>query len=109
MDLTSDFPQVKYFQTPVDIEIVTPKGSRIEMVFIQPKEENIFTFKNVESKPLIIDFDNEGTLIKEITFKKSMDELLYQAKTTAIFSAEIGRCRNYRILPKQKTHPQPIK
>ncbi|MGI8668418.1 MAG: HEAT repeat domain-containing protein, partial [Aridibacter sp.] len=71
---------VKYFQTPVDIEIVTPKGSRIETVFIQPKEENIFTFKNVESNPLIVDFDNEGTLIKELTFKKSMDELLYQAK-----------------------------
>ncbi|MDQ3633288.1 MAG: DUF3458 domain-containing protein [Acidobacteriota bacterium] len=80
MNLTSDFPQVKYFQTPVDIEIVTPKGSRIETVFIQPKEENVFTFKNVESKPLIVDFDNEGTLIKELTFKKSMDELLYQAK-----------------------------
>lgn len=80
MDLTSDYPQVKYFQTPVDIEIVTPKGSRIETVFIQPKEENTFTFKNVESKPLIVDFDNEGTLIKELTFKKSMDELLYQAK-----------------------------
>ena len=83
MDLTSDFPQVKYFQTPVDIEIVTAKDSRIETVFIQPKQENTFTFKNIESKPLIVDFDNEGTLIKELTFKKSPEELLYQAKNDA--------------------------
>ncbi len=80
MDLTSDFPQVRYFQTPVEIEIVTPKGARIETVFIEPKKDNTFTFKNVESDPLIVDFDNEGTLIKEIEFKKSSDELIYQAK-----------------------------
>ncbi len=79
-DLTSDYPQTKYFQMPVDIEIVTSKGAKIETVFIEPKESNSFIFKNIPSEPLLVDFDNEGTLIKEITFKKPIDELLYQAK-----------------------------
>jgi aminopeptidase N len=78
MDMTSDYPQVTFFQTPVDIEIVTDKGATIKTVFIEPKEENVFKF-NVDSKPKLVDFDNEGTLIKEITFKKPFDELVYQA------------------------------
>lgn len=80
MDLTSDYPQVKYFQMPVDIEIVTEKGTKIETVFIKPQAENVFTFKDLDSKPLLVDFDNEGTLIKEIKFPKTFDELIYQAK-----------------------------
>lgn len=78
MDLTSDYPQVTFFQTPVDIEIVTDKGPLVKTVFIEPKEENVFKF-NVDSKPKFVDFDNEGTLIKEINFKKPLDELIYQA------------------------------
>jgi aminopeptidase N len=79
-DLTSGYPQVKYFQTPVDIEIVTSNGSREETVLIEPKEVNEFTFSNVESSPLLVDFDEEGTLIKELKFEKSMDELVYQLR-----------------------------
>ncbi len=74
---TSDYPQVDFFQTPVDIEIATASGAKIETVFIEPKAENIFTF-SVNSKPLLIDFDNEGTLIKELKFEKSIEELAYQ-------------------------------
>jgi aminopeptidase N len=80
LDLTSDYPQTKYFETPVDIEIVTANGSRVETVFIEPKEVNEFTFSNVDSSPLLVDFDEEGTLIKELKFEKSMDELVYQLR-----------------------------
>jgi aminopeptidase N len=76
-DETSDYPQVTFFQTPVDIEIGTASGTKVETVFIDAKAENTFTF-NIDSKPLLVDFDNEGTLIKELKFEKSTDELIYQ-------------------------------
>ncbi len=77
IDESSDYPQVKFFQTPVEIEIRTENSTRVETVFIKPQAENIYTFK-VDSAPLLIDFDNEGTLIKKLEFKKSIGELEYQ-------------------------------
>ncbi len=79
MDLTSRYPQVEFFQMPVDIEIKDGKGTRVETVFIKPQAENDYTFA-VSGKPLLVDFDNEGTLIKEIKFEKSNEDLLYQMK-----------------------------
>ncbi len=80
IDLMNDYPQVKYFQTPVDIEIVTSKGPRVKTVFIEPKEVNEFTIENVDSEPLMVEFDNEGTLIKELKFQKPLKEVVYQLR-----------------------------
>ena len=73
VDLTNEYPQVEFFQTFVDIEI----DNQIKRVWIEPKTENIFTFE-VASKPKIVNFDYEGTLIKELRFDKPTDELIYQ-------------------------------
>jgi aminopeptidase N len=73
VDPTSDFPQVDYFQTNVEIEI----DNKIEKVWIKPQAENTFTF-NVAGKPKLVNFDYQSTLIKELKFDKSVDELLYQ-------------------------------
>ncbi|MDH3494608.1 MAG: M1 family aminopeptidase, partial [Acidobacteriota bacterium] len=78
-DLTSLYPQTEYFQTPVDIEIVTKKGAEIKTVFLEAKEENVFEFE-LEELPLLVDFDDEGTLIKEIKFEKPVGDLIYQAQ-----------------------------
>lgn len=75
VDLLNEFPQVEFFQTYVDIEI----DNKIERVWIKPQSENVFTF-DAATKPQLVDFDNEGTLIKELTFDKSIDELIYQLK-----------------------------
>lgn len=77
IDPTNEFPQVQYFQTFVDIEIGTPQGSRIERVWIKPQAENVYTFA-VSEKPNLVNFDYEGTLIKELKFAKSIDELIFQ-------------------------------
>ncbi|HEX8738300.1 MAG TPA: M1 family aminopeptidase [Pyrinomonadaceae bacterium] len=69
-----EFPQVEFFQTNVDVEI----DDRVERVWIKPQAENVFTF-NAASNPKLVNFDFEGTLIKELKFEKSTDELLYQA------------------------------
>jgi aminopeptidase N len=76
-DATSQFPQVALFQTPVDIEIGTASGVRLERVQILPKKEQSFTL-TVDSKPLLVNFDYRGTLIKEVQFDKTTEELTYQ-------------------------------
>ena len=75
IDLLNEYPQVEFFQTKVDIEI----DGKIEQVWIKPQADNIFTF-TVANEPKLVNFDYEGTLIKEMRFVKSIDELVYQAK-----------------------------
>lgn len=77
IDPDSQYPQIALFRMPVDIEIGTPAGTRIERVQIEPQKEQSFTFK-VDAKPLLVNFDFNGTLIKEIQFDKSTAELSYQ-------------------------------
>lgn len=77
IDSTSQFPQVTLFQTPVNIEIGTASGVRVERVQILPKKEQSFSL-SVDSKPLLVNFDYHGTLIKELEFDKTTDELAYQ-------------------------------
>ena len=73
LDLTNEYPQTEFFQSFVDVEI----DNRIERVWLEPKAENIFSF-NAASKPKLVNFDYESTLLKEMKFEKSADELLYQ-------------------------------
>jgi aminopeptidase N len=78
-DPDSQYPQVGFFQTPVDIEIGTATNTRVERVQIEPKEEQTFKF-NLDAEPLLVGFDYQGTLIKEVTFAKPTPELVYQLK-----------------------------
>jgi aminopeptidase N len=77
IDNSSQFPQVALFQTPVSIEIGTASGVRLERVQILPRKQQTFSLP-VESKPLLVNFDYHGTLIKELQFEKTTDELAYQ-------------------------------
>ena len=76
-DPTSLYPQVEFFRMPVEIEIGTASGARVEKVWIEPQEEQVFTF-NVDSQPMLVNFDYHDTLIKELKFDKSTDDLVYQ-------------------------------
>jgi aminopeptidase N len=76
-DPESQYPQVTFFQTPVDIQIGTANSTRVERVQIQAKAEQTFKFA-VDSQPLLVSFDYGGTLIKELVFVKTTRELLYQ-------------------------------
>ena len=75
IDKDNEYPQVEFFQTYVEIEI----DDSVKRVWIEPKAENIFTF-DVAQKPKLVNFDYQSTLIKELKFDKSVDELLYQSK-----------------------------
>jgi aminopeptidase N len=76
-DPENQYPQVTYFQTPVDIEISTATSTRIERVQIEAREEQTFKF-TVDSEPLLVGFDYGSTLIKEMVFVKTTGQLLYQ-------------------------------
>ena len=73
IDVTNDYPQTEFFQTYVDVEI----DGRIERVWLKPQAENVFTFDS-PAAPKLVNFDYEGTLLKEMKFDKPTDELLYQ-------------------------------
>jgi aminopeptidase N len=77
IDPTSAYPQVEFFQMPVDVEIGTANNTRVERVRIEPKAEQSFTF-TVDGEPQLVNFDYQGTLIKELTFDKPTNELIYQ-------------------------------
>ena len=76
-DATSPYPQATLFRMPVEIEIATASGTHIEHGMIEPKEEQTLTFA-VDSDPLLVNFDYGGTIIKELIFDKTLDQLTYQ-------------------------------
>ena len=69
---------VPVFRVPVSIKLVTPGKTDIRKVWIKEREET-FEFP-LEAKPLLVRFDEDNVLIKEITFPKEREELLYQLK-----------------------------
>ncbi|MCX6569117.1 MAG: HEAT repeat domain-containing protein, partial [Candidatus Aminicenantes bacterium] len=76
---------VPVFRVPVSIKLVAPGKTEIRKVWIKQREET-FEFP-LEAKPLLVRFDEDNVLIKEITFPKERDELLFQLKNDDV----IGR------------------
>ncbi len=74
VDPNNEFPQTEFFQTYVEIEI----DGKVERVWIKPQAENVYTF-DAPTNPQLVNFDYEGTILKELKFDKSVDELVYQA------------------------------
>ncbi|HQZ97863.1 MAG TPA: M1 family metallopeptidase [Pyrinomonadaceae bacterium] len=73
IDVNNEYPQTEFFQTYIDVAI----DNKVQRVWLEPKAENVFTFDSA-TKPKLVNFDYEGTLLKEMKFEKSTDDLLYQ-------------------------------
>lgn len=73
LDPKAAWPQTRYFAGAVDVSI----DGVIERVRLEPRALNVFTFDRAQ-EPRLVNFDHEGTWIKEITFEKSTPELLHQ-------------------------------
>lgn len=83
---TQDTSQgIPIYTIPVIIGITTPEKKISEKVWIKHKEQ-AFEFP-VDKKPLLVRFDEGNYLLKEWTFKKKLEELLYQLKNDDV----IGR------------------
>lgn len=72
-DPNNEYPQAEFFKGKMDIKI----DNIIHKIEIEPKDENLFTFNSPE-KPKLVCFDYDGVWIKEVTFNKPQEELLYQ-------------------------------
>jgi aminopeptidase N len=76
---------IPVYTIPVIIGITTPEQKISKKVWIEKKEQ-VFEFP-AQTKPLLVRFDEGNYLLKEWTFDKTMDELLYQLKNDDV----IGR------------------
>jgi len=67
---------VPVFRTPVVLSAVTAEGRKAEKVWIADKD-SLFTF-DCPQKPLMVRFDEGDYLLKEWSFERPVEELLYQ-------------------------------
>jgi len=76
---------VPVFRVPVSIKLVTARTTEIRKIWVERQEET-FEFP-LTQKPLLVRFDSDNVLIKEITFPREVDELIFQLKNDDV----IGR------------------
>lgn len=67
---------VPVYTLPVNIGIVTPGGKSSKKIWIKKREEVLELAAG--QKPLLVRFDEGNHLLKEWTFEKDLDELIYQ-------------------------------
>jgi len=91
---------IPVFRVPVTIAIVTPKGKTARAVWIREKEET-FEFA-AEARPLLVRFDEGNVLLKEVSFPKEVDEVLYQFRNDDV----IGRMASAADLLRFKDDPR---
>jgi aminopeptidase N len=77
---------VPIYRTPLRIGIVTSAGKRVEEVWLEEEEET-FTFPSSE-RPLLVRFDEGNWLLKEWSYEKSVEELVYQAANDDVIGRE---------------------
>jgi aminopeptidase N len=95
-DTSKGLPIYKF---PVIIGIHTSEGKISQKVWIE-KQKEVFTFA-VDEKPSMVRFDEGNYLLKEWTFDKSVEELMYQLEKDDV----IGRswAASQLIQHKEKT------
>jgi aminopeptidase N len=76
---------VPAFRVPVTIAVHTSSSITRTMVLLKETEEVVEL--DVDEKPLLVRFDEGNYLLKEWTFEKSVDELIYQLENDDV----IGR------------------
>jgi aminopeptidase N len=70
--------KVPIYKIPVNIGFYSARDKKIEKVWLEEKTE-FFEFRH-DAKPLLVRFDDGNYLLKEWTFKKTEEELIYQAR-----------------------------
>ena len=59
------------FRTPVDVEVVTPKGSSVHRIVIA-KQESTYTIPAPE-RPKLVLFDKDDWILKEVNYLESIE------------------------------------
>lgn len=72
-DSLTTYRQTPFFKGKMEIAI----NNKIYEINIEPKKETNFIF-SMNEKPKLVNFDYESTWLKQVTFNKSVAELIYQ-------------------------------
>ncbi len=91
---------VPVFKVPVAVKLVTSKKTETKTIWVE-KEADTFDLTS-EEKPLFVRFDADNVLIKEISFPKERDELVFQLKNDDV----IGRMDAAAALAAFKGDPR---
>ena len=67
---------IPVFRVPLSVAIVNADGRSTSQVWIREREET-FEFPS-ETRPLLVRFDPDNVLLKEVSFPKQRDDLFYQ-------------------------------
>jgi aminopeptidase N len=72
-DSITTYKQTPFFKGKMEIAI----NNKIYEIKIEPKKETNFIF-SMNEKPKLVNFDYESTWLKQLTFEKSLEDLIYQ-------------------------------
>ncbi|MFO7865621.1 MAG: M1 family aminopeptidase [Desulfatiglandaceae bacterium] len=88
---------IPVYKTPVLLKLKTEKDEIIRKIWLEEKEEN-FRFA-LDSRPVLVRFDEGNYILKEWEFSKSREELIYQAQNDDVIgrmwaATELGKFQN---------------
>jgi aminopeptidase N len=88
--------RIPVFKTPVVIAVVTGEGKKSEKVWLKEKAEQLEIAS--DEKPWMVRFDEGNFLLKEWTFVKTTQELIYQLKHDDVIgrmwaASELGKIK----------------
>jgi aminopeptidase N len=93
--------KVPIYKIPVNIGLYSDHEKKIEKVWLDEKTE-VFEFK-LDTNPLMVRFDDGNYLLKEWTFRKSEEELIYQARNDDLTGRLWAVNELYEYRESQKT------
>lgn len=80
------------FHMPVEIEVQAKRGARRFRVEIERREQEFYF--SLDERPLAVLFDPEDRVLKTLQHEKSRQELLYQLRSAASFTARMRAARS---------------
>ena len=92
------YPQTEFFQGKIEIEI----DKKIETVWLEAKAENVFRF-SVTQEPKLVNFDYQSTWLKELTFTRTIDELMYLVQHSTDPMGRLSGLNELAALVKRET------
>lgn len=97
-DSSSEYPQVKYFQGKMQIEI----DNRLHTINLQPIEENVFQV-SLPNAPKLVNVNYESTWIAGINMQTKLEEYLYQFETSKDVLASVNALNQLANIYKDST------
>ncbi len=101
LDSAQLYQQTEFFQGKIEVEI----DKKIETIWLAAQAENVFTFSLLQ-EPKLINFDYQSAWLKEVTFLKTFDELIYLLQNSSDALARQSAIGELVILAKNDTATQ---